>query len=94
MRSPRDRSLDHVARLMRGELARHDRRIQEQARRLVLGWLRSYSYREVAQAVGVAVATVQRWEAGHAMPAIERAQVLLDRADQYVEHLKHNREVR
>ena len=93
MRSPRDRSLTHVDRMMRQAIARHDAELQKRAVRTVKEWRLRFSIREVAQALGVGHTTVHRWEQGETMPNLELAQDVAQRADVYLKRLIHNREV-
>ncbi len=93
MRSPRDRSLSHVDRLMRQAIERHDRQLQQRAVAVVAEWRKTYSLREVALVLGVSRMTISRWETGETMPNVETAQDLVNRADLYLRRLNHNKEV-
>ena len=93
MRSPRDRSIDAVARQTRDRVAKTMREAQSQAVAQVLRWHRDYSLREIGLVLGRGTSSVHRWVGGESMPDLSVAQEILRRADQLTRNLKHNREV-
>jgi hypothetical protein len=90
MRSPRDRSIEAVARRERQDLDRTARDTQRLAVEQVRRWNRTYSLREIGLVLGVGTSTTHRWVTAQAWPALQLAQVLVDRADEYQKRLEHN----
>ena len=90
MRSPRDRSIEAVARQERQDLDRAARDTQRLAVEQVRGWNRRYSLREIGLVLGVGTSTTHRWVTAQAWPALQLAQVVVDRADEYQRRLQHN----
>ena len=90
MRSPRDRSIEAVARRERRDLDRAARDAQRLAVEQVRRWNRTYSLREIGLVLGVGTSTTHRWVTAQAWPALQLAQVLVDRADEYQKRLQHN----
>ena len=93
MRSPRDRSIEAVARRTREQLDQAARDTQRMAVEQVRRWHRTYSLREIAVVLGVGTSTTHRWVTAQAWPELQLAQDLLRRADQLLRNLNHNREV-
>jgi len=90
VRSPRDRSIEAVARRERQDLDRAARDAQRLAVEQVRRWNRTYSLREIGLVLGVGTSTTHRWVTAQAWPALQLAQVLVDRADEYQKRLQHN----
>lgn len=79
-----------MARRERQDLDRAARDAQRLAVEQVRRWNRTYSLREIGLVLGVGTSTTHRWVTAQAWPALQLAQVLVDRADEYQKRLQHN----
>ena len=79
-----------MARRTREQLDRAARDTQRLAVEQVRRWHRDYSLREIGLVLGVGTSTTHRWVTAQAWPALQLAQVVVDRADEYRNRLQHN----